>query len=603
MSRPVRIICYAINGAGMGHVTRLLGVARWMRRLITFMEGVQPEILFLTSSDASDMLADARFAAFKIPSKTVARTAALEKMEYRRLAKHFIWQTLGVFAPDLLVVDTFPSGSFDELFQVLDGPFKKAFIHRNVKSDYASRPTFRAAMGFYDTVVIPHRAEPESANATQDVRADNKSNSVSHHYTGEVIQFEREQLPDRQTSRRELGIDDHKKLIYVSAGGGGDPTAEECLRKIIEPLSKDERYHLLVGAGPLYRGRRFAGPQITWCESSAIWRFFTGCDAAVSAGGYNTFHELLYAGIPALFYAQEKIADDQWLRVQSAQKQNACLTLESLDNPEELRRAVARLLDPIFAANLRANSQQYVAENGALKCAVELIRPLFPQQRLELAVRALQPAVVHQLEKISGGDADLIAHWLTAVYPQGRIQQLADSHGLETVLQQLSPDAAAEVRSVLQRAHGNHGLSQLEEALLDLLNHLRQKFSESEARNLGDEVFRCFIALTKKYPALTGNTNREWSQWASAALLSLRKLLQHPLGLPAEETLKLFRAFPKLEDVSTPDELSDAFIAYVESRFQAGEQPHDVLRHLQVLKMSQALVTRDSLNLPGESVR
>ncbi|MEY4567023.1 MAG: hypothetical protein RLY14_1993, partial [Planctomycetota bacterium] len=84
---------------------------------------------------------------------------------------------------------------------------------------------------------------------------------------------------------------------------------------------------------------------------------------------------------------------------------------------------------------------------------------------------------------------------------------------------------------------------------------------------------------------------------------SLQKLLQHPLGLPAEESLKLFRAFPKLEDVSTPDELIEAFIAYVESRFQGGEQPHDVLRHLQVLKMSQALVTRESLSLPGESVR
>jgi UDP-N-acetylglucosamine--N-acetylmuramyl-(pentapeptide) pyrophosphoryl-undecaprenol N-acetylglucosamine transferase len=597
MKKPIRIVCYAINGAGMGHVTRLLGVARWMRRLIAFVEGVQPEILFLTSSDASDMLADARFAAFKIPSKTVARSAGLEKLEYRRLAKHFIWQTIGVFSPDLLVVDTFPSGSFDELFQILDGPFKKSFIHRNVKSDYASRPTFRVAMSFYDAVVIPHRAPALETSDHGD-----QLGAIPHRYTGEVVQFDREQLPDRQTVRRELRISDSTRLIYVSAGGGGDPQAEESLRKIIGLLETKPDCHLIVGAGPLYRGQRFMGPSITWCETSSIWRYFPGCDAAVSAGGYNTFHELLFAGVPSLFYAQEKIADDQWLRVKSAEDCGACLTIPSLDDDSELEKAVEQLLQPHTAGTLKESCGRFIERNGALECAVELIRPLFLSQRLESAIRILKPSIAHRLELLADGDLEAVTQWLGSVYPQARVQQLVESNGLESVLHLLSNSAAEELRSVIQRSHGAINAQSHELALQEILDLIGQDRSKAEARQISDEVFRCVAAITKRYPHLTGSTGEDWIQWSTTLLHSLKRLMLYPVPWPVEDTLSLFRVFPRMEDVANIHELSDTFIAYLRARMQGGDQFHDVLRHLQLLKMTRPVVSRSSLELSEESV-
>ena len=106
MTKPKRIVCYAINGSGLGHLTRLRTVAKWMRRYAALLDAQAPEILFLTSSDASDSLADAGFAAFKIPSKTVARKTELNKLEYRRLAKHFVWNTLGAVSYTHLTLPT-----------------------------------------------------------------------------------------------------------------------------------------------------------------------------------------------------------------------------------------------------------------------------------------------------------------------------------------------------------------------------------------------------------------------------------------------------------------------------------------------------------------
>lgn len=599
MKRPIRIVCYAINGAGMGHVTRLLGVARWMRRLITFLEGVQPEVLFLTSSDASDMLADARFAAFKIPSKTVARAAALEKLEYRRLAKHFIWQTIGVFSPDLLVVDTFPSGSFDELFQILDGPFKKAFLHRNVKDDYASRPTFRAALGFYDAVVIPHRAPP---NFVTENHSPGRAKELPT-FTGEVVQFDREQMIERGIVRRELGVADKIRLVYISAGGGGDPTAEHALRNILESLRKIEGIHILVGAGPLYRGNRFSGPSITWCESSSVWRYFSGCDAAVSAGGYNTFHELLFAGVPSLFFAQEKIADDQWLRVISAEKQGACISIESLEDDVGLLRSIQRLLEPEFASQLRDSCRIYMAENGAVNCAVELIKPLFQTSRLELAAKVLKPSIVHSLESIAGGDMELIAHWLTAIYPQARLQRLSEWSGLESIVHHLSDAAANELRTAIQRSQEAIGVGALETAILNVLEVVRHGRTETEAKNVGDELFRCFSAVTKKYSNLTGTNSADWIRWSHSLIQSLQRVLVLETQWPAVEMLTLYRVFPRIEDATSAEELSDTIVDQLLIRMRDGEQPHDVLRRFQVSKMTQPAVANTSFEKSEESMR
>ena len=144
MARTKRIVCYAINGSGLGHVTRLLAISRWMRRFVTWIDGKAPEILFLSSSEAPQITHDAGFPTFKLPSKTVARQSGIDMLEYRRLAKHFVWNTLGTFNPDLLVVDTFPSGSFDELFQI---PTRRSFVVSSPQPNSHGMP------------VEPHRAQ------------------------------------------------------------------------------------------------------------------------------------------------------------------------------------------------------------------------------------------------------------------------------------------------------------------------------------------------------------------------------------------------------------------------------------------------------------
>ena len=596
MAKPKRIVCYAINGAGMGHVTRLLGVARWIRRIVSFLDEQPPEILFLTSSDASDMLADSRFAAFKIPSKIVARSSGLDKLEYRRLAKQFVWHTLGVFAPDLLVVDTFPSGSFDELFQVLDGPFKKGFIYRNVKPEYATRPTFRAAMGLFDSIVIPHREGTRSVPLTQ---VSDKNLAIIS--VGEVIQFDREQLPSRTEVRNELGLAVETRLVYVSAGGGGDPNAEATLLHLIETLREIPSIHLLVGAGPLYRGRRHVDSRITWSESPSVWRYFSGCDAAVSAGGYNTCHELLYVGVPTLFYAQEKIADDQWQRVQGAERKGACVVISDVMDSSALHACVEHLLNPDVAAKLSESARIFVPDNGAIRCARELIRTLYPADRLDAAIKVLTPRLVHSLERFSEGSPQVLIDWLVPALPQERVKAVAGHPGLESIIHQLSPSAADEVRKLLQVTGHRNARNLLEDRWIELLEEIQRGRSMADAKSLGDEVFRSIHGMIKKYSYFANAFGEDWSDWVIQVIDGIVNLMQQQNRLSITEMLRLFRAFPRIQDATSVDEVYMLFESYLNERMARMEPSHEILQQIQVLKMAYPNIFRSTLRLSTEA--
>ncbi len=576
MSKPKRIVCYAINGAGLGHVTRLLSVARWMRRYVTLLEGTVPEVLFLSSSDASDVLADAGFATFKIPSKTIAKSTGLNKLEYRRLAKHFVWNTLGVFNPDLLVVDTFPSGSFDELFQVLDGPFKKSFIFRKVKPEYAARATFRSAASMYDVIVAPHSIQncPVEQIGKKNVRT-----------SGEVIQFDREDFLDREFARTQLGVRDDNRLVYLSAGGGGDPNAAYQLCSLVDALNAIPNLHLLVGAGPLYRGPRLSGENLSWHDGPSVGKYFGGVDAAICAAGYNTFHELMLARVPTAFFAQPKIADDQMERIESALACGACRLVDEVSDPGSIVDAVNSLLAPTVAQELAHNSRAYLPGNNARRCAIELLSPMYSDDRLSWAQHVLTTKLAKGLESLPDSTA-AIAQWLNPLVPKENGKSIAGQSVINSVVDQLSESAAAELRAVLATQDVAEDISEFETCLLRLLDQVKQ-FEPAQQSAVANDMLKTILATIKKSPKPKGST---WTTWVCGVLNCVFELVDAKSISKSLDLLQLYRIFPRIVDADTSESF-DLFQRFANSRFESNMLTHQISQSLQVLKMAHAKVT------------
>jgi UDP-N-acetylglucosamine--N-acetylmuramyl-(pentapeptide) pyrophosphoryl-undecaprenol N-acetylglucosamine transferase len=369
---PFRVVCYAVNGTGVGHLVRLLSIARWLRRYAAALD-VALEVWFLTSSEADGLVFAEGFAAFKIPSKTIVREAGIDRTAYHALAKQWVWHSLGLLRPDLFIVDTFPRGSFGELLGALDLCRRSAFIYRPVRPEVAGRPDFQAMLPLYDLVIVP-----ESETGSAPLVPVSMSDRLV--LTGPVLSRERWELIPRDRARAGLGVREGQKCVFVSAGGGGDGGAEAQIERAVSALKDDPGISVVVGTGPLYRGKPLPG---VTCLPGRAAEWSLAFDAAVCAAGYNTFGEMMFAGVPTAFLPQDKLADDQRARAQLAVASGAGALLEATtDVLKTVRELLAR-------DGARQAAMSLVPANGARIAAAELLRLSFPPARVDRVEAAL----------------------------------------------------------------------------------------------------------------------------------------------------------------------------------------------------------------------
>lgn len=428
MGQTLRIVNYAVNGSGAGHLTRLVAVSRWLRRYALALQ-VRAEIYFLTSSEADSLLFHEGFASFKLPSKTAVSDAGIDKIAYLALAKQWVWHSLGLLRPDLLVVDTFPSGSFGELLSALDLARYKAFIHRPVKEEFGNRPDFQAMLPLYDLIVVPEHAEPGSQNGHDGHPG---QHGKTPRYVGPVMVRDRGELWSRSEVRAHFGVKEDALLVYVSAGGGGDPGAEAQLHAVCSALLADPDLHLVVGAGPLYRGRPLFAPRVAWLTLAGAAELMGGFDLAVCAAGYNSYYELMLAGVPSIFLPQEKVADEQDRRAATAESAGAAIRLgtpisTSSRNGAEtpfahaLRAAVQRLRDPATRQKAREAALRLAPRSHARDAAAELLKLMLPRHAVDAAHAAVSDELLGAL-RTQGASFEQGIDLMHALTPSGRAQ-------------------------------------------------------------------------------------------------------------------------------------------------------------------------------------
>jgi predicted glycosyltransferase len=381
VARTLRVVAYAVNGAGAGHLQRLTAICRWVRRYSAFC-GSACEVFFLTSSEADGFLFHEGFASFKLPSKTSVTSSGIDKLAYLALAKQWVWHSLGLLQPDVLLVDTFPNGSFGELVSALDLARNRVFVYRPVKDDYAQRPDFQAMLPLYDRILVPEY------EGTAQVALPEKVGPAVR-FTGPAMVRERVELRSREDARVRFGIPEGRVGVLVSAGGGGDPTAEADLRRATRLLLAHEEVQVVVAAGPLYRGARWGGERISWISEPALAEWLPAFDFAVAAAGYNTVLELMHAGIPAVFLPQEKVADEQDRRASAAAAAGAAVMVEGADGRAGLEAAISRFLDAGERARASEKARALVPRNHARDAAAEILELVLPPHEVASAEAAV----------------------------------------------------------------------------------------------------------------------------------------------------------------------------------------------------------------------
>ncbi len=367
--KRLRIVSYAINGRGLGHLVRQLAILRWVRRYGALL-GVNTECWVLTTSEADTLARREGIPAFKMPSKAMMRDAAIDPAKWLAVGRQWVMNAVAGLSPDVLVVDTFPGGSFGELLPVLETVPTRVLVARAVKDDIAADDAYRALVPLYQKVIVP------------DERG-----------VGPILLREREELMARDEARAALGVT-RDRAVYVTLGGGGDEAAARTLPVLADRLVA-RGWHVVVGAGPLYIGPERRGPNLTWMDRYVPLELMQGVDAAVSAGGYNSVTELMFAGIPTVFLPQPRIADDQDGRARAAVEAGAARIATSLDEVPELLDAPG---DP-------AAARAFVPKNGARSAAAEILGAVLPAADVAMAQSVVTPELWARAQRLGGANA------------------------------------------------------------------------------------------------------------------------------------------------------------------------------------------------------
>ena len=232
---------------------------------------------------------------------------------------------------------------------------------------------------------------------------------------------------------------------------------------------------------------------------------------------------------------------------------------------------------------MRDAASKFLPGNNARRCAIELLSPLYGTDRLAWAQHTLSPRLAKGLERL--GSSQAISDWLVPLMPKDQSGSLVGQSVVNDVMEQLSDSAAAELRAVLATREGSEDLSDFESSLLGLLDQF-QKVPVDQRASLSNDVLKTVLTTMKKNPR---PSHIAWSLWICEIVDGICELVANPVQLLTDR-LQVLRVFPRIVDADVK-KFFELFRRHAESAAIAKEENHNVVRSLQLIKMTNQRVT------------
>lgn len=350
---PRRMLFLTSNGTGLGHVSRLLAIARRL-------EGIEP--VFVTMAHAVDVIRDFGFAAEYLPSAAYAGTDPQQWDAWLRVELELLADTHNAVA---IVYDGNGPSPGIVAAGGSRGRCGLAWI-RGGMAGHAAVPHIENSL-FFDLIIEPGELATDSDFGVTRRRRHEVD------LVDPILLLEPDELLSRQAAAAALGLDPSRPAALIQLGAGSNRDIVAIIDRIVAHLA-DTPVQLALAEWSSASELPPLWPQIVVLRGHPLAQYWRAFDFTVAAAGYNTFHEVLAYRLPAIFIANSHpTMDDQRARARFAEARNLALALDEDDlgelpqmldvmRSEEARRFLSDNCAGLGVGNGAASAARLLAE-------------------------------------------------------------------------------------------------------------------------------------------------------------------------------------------------------------------------------------------------
>ena len=347
------VVMFPTNGVGFGHFTRMLALAKRMKK-----QDPSLEIIFFTTMPTLHLLKPYGIPAHHISGAKYFK--GVDSNEWNTLMEEELTLCFETHKPSMFIFDgAFPYRGMLRAIQGRD-KLNKIWMRRGMFRKGAKIPV--DSIQHFDSIIRPGDGIDESKEEI--------NHGLEILRCPPIIMLDQSELLSPEKARYRLGIPQDCKAVYVQLGAGQINDISSEIRMTLEELLKYENIHIILGESMIGSRIEIELPNVHIIRDYPNSQYFNGFDAVIQAGGYNSFHETRAFGLPALFYPNmETGMDDQLARCLVAEEEGWGYVVQN-----RTKQHIQLGIKKLFNHSSKSKPQQEI--NGADKLCQQLFEIL-----------------------------------------------------------------------------------------------------------------------------------------------------------------------------------------------------------------------------------
>lgn len=348
------VVMFPTNGVGFGHFTRLLAIAKRMKK-----QDPALEVVFFSTMPTMHLLKEHGILGYRLPGRKEYSDSSAS--EWNAMVEESLALVFAAHRPSMFVFDgAYPYRGMLNAIKGRNG-LAKIWVRRGTFKKNATNIPVDSLVHF------DHVVRPKDSVLTDISREVLHDVEVSH--CEPIVFLDEGELLSREDALSRLGIRQNMFIVYIQLGAGNINSIGSIVTQCLGILSKKKNVHVVIGESMIGSRLSIEGDRVQVLRDYPNSWYFNGFDVSIIAGGYNSYHEVVHHQLPSICIPNTKTGmDDQLARANAAGSTGAMIVLDDPE-PASLADAIERILDPACRDRMKNAMADLRQPNGATEVA------------------------------------------------------------------------------------------------------------------------------------------------------------------------------------------------------------------------------------------